>query len=204
MSAADLVPRASRHSHEGRATALVVVDVQRDFCEGGALAVTGGAKVAADTSAHLRSRADRYRLVVATRDHHVDPGAHFSDHPDLRESWPRHCVAGTPGAALHPALVARLDAEILKGAYEAAYSGFQGCEPQSGMSLAAYLRRHQITDLAICGVATDHCVAATAADALALGFTVRLLGHLCAGVDPDASASALARLEAGGATIEDG
>ena len=85
--------------------ALIVVDVQNDFCEGGSLAVAGGAAVAAAITDHMRTAAAEYGHVVATRDHHVDPGAHFSATPDFVDCWPPHCRAGTPGASFHPAPV---------------------------------------------------------------------------------------------------
>ena len=77
--------------------ALIIVDVQNDFCEGGSLAVAGGAAVAAAVTAHMTTGG--YDHVVATRDHHIDPGAHFAEAPDFVDSWPRHCVVGTDGVA---------------------------------------------------------------------------------------------------------
>ena len=105
--------------------ALVVVDVQRDFCEGGSLAVTGGAEVASRISDHLRRRGRDYDVIVATRDYHRDPGSHFGDPPDYRDSWPRHCVVGTEGAGFHPDLDPSLVEEVFSmGDTIAAYSGF--------------------------------------------------------------------------------
>ena len=113
--------------------ALIVVDVQNDFCEGGSLAVAGGARVAADIGALLHHwtrndpKAPEYAVTVATRDHHVDPGDHFSHHPDYAHSWPPHCVVGTDGEAFHPNLDPQpFDAIFLKGEHAAAYSGFEG------------------------------------------------------------------------------
>src|SRR2546430_6045493 len=85
--------------------ALIIVDVQNDFCEGGSLAVAGGAEVAAGISVALGSPNQRWDHVVATKDFHLDPGAHFSATPDYVDSWPPHCVAGTPGSDFHPELV---------------------------------------------------------------------------------------------------
>ena len=116
--------------------ALVVVDVQNDFCEGGSVAVAGGAKIAANISDLVgRSAGSVYRHVVATRDHHIDPGDHFSDTPDYKTSWPVHCVVGTEGSEFHPDFVptvaaGTVDAVFYKGAYEAAYSGFEGADEQ--------------------------------------------------------------------------
>lgn len=164
-------------------TALIVVDVQNDFCEGGSLAVAGGAQVAADV-ADLIASGD-YPVVVATRDHHVDPGSHFSDTPDFVDSWPRHCVVGTEGELLHAPLRPELfDETFLKGEYEAAYSGFEGSST-SGTRLADWLRAAGVDAVDVCGIATDHCVRATALDAAREGFTVRVLGSLTAAVSPD-------------------
>ncbi len=165
-------------------TALIVVDVQNDFCEGGSLAVTGGAQVAADVAELIAT--GEYETVVATRDHHVDPGPHFSDTPDFVDSWPPHCVVGTEGELLHAPLRDDLfAATFLKGEYEAAYSGFEGATAE-GDGLADWLRAHGITHVDVCGIATDHCVRATALDAAREGFAVRVLEDLTAAVTPDA------------------
>src|ERR1700710_657592 len=104
--------------------AVIVVDVQNDFCEGGSLAVQGGTEVARSVSARLAEGG--YEHAVATRDHHIDPGGHFSTSPDFALSWPPHCVVGTPGVSLHPDLdVSRIEVVFDKGEYEAAYSGFE-------------------------------------------------------------------------------
>lgn len=162
--------------------ALIVVDVQNDFCEGGSLAVSGGADVASAISAYLAERGGDHAHVVATRDHHVDPGSHFSDTPDFVDSWPPHCVAGTPGAEFHPNLVTEpVEAVFDKGAYEAAYSGFEGATAE-GVSLEEWLRRHGVTDVDVVGIATDHCVRATALDAVRAGFGARVLLGMTAGV----------------------
>lgn len=164
-------------------TALIVVDVQNDFCEGGSLAVAGGAAVAAQIADLLASGA--YATVVATRDHHIDPGSHFSDTPDFVDSWPRHCVVGTPGELLHAPLEPAMFAEtFFKGEYAAAYSGFEGASA-SGVDLADWLRAAGIDTVDVCGIATDHCVRATALDAAREGFAVRVLEGLTAAVSPD-------------------
>ncbi|HZZ50548.1 MAG TPA: isochorismatase family protein [Pseudonocardia sp.] len=176
--------------------ALIIVDVQLDFCEGGSLAVTGGAGVAE----RVNSIVADYPVVVATRDYHVDPGDHFSDQPDFVHSWPVHCVAGTSGAAFHPALdVAPIQAVFSKGAYTAAYSGFEGSEP-GGTGLADWLRARDVTEVDVVGIATDYCVLATALDATRAGFTTTVRTEFAAAVaDPT---SALAELRAAGATVE--
>ncbi|CAA9438590.1 MAG: Nicotinamidase [uncultured Pseudonocardia sp.] len=181
------------------ARALVVVDVQNDFCEGGSLAVAGGAAVAAAASALARSGG--YDHVVATRDHHVDPGAHFSDTPDFVRSWPPHCRVGTPGASFHPELdVAPIEAVFDKGAWTAAYSGFQGVEP-GGAGLADWLRGRGVEAVDVVGIATDHCVRATALDAVAAGFRTTVLLDLCAGVAPGSTEQAVADLRAAGVAV---
>ena len=179
--------------------ALIIVDVQNDFCEGGSLAVTGGAAVAARVSAHLRSGG--YAHVVATRDHHVDPGSHFSDTPDFVDSWPPHCRAGTPGASFHPELdVAPIEAVFSKGEYVAAYSGFQGAEP-GGADLHGWLTSRGVDAVDVVGIATDHCVKATARDAAAAGLRTRVLLGLCAGVAPESTERALVELRAAGVEL---
>jgi len=168
-------------------TALIVVDVQNDFCEGGSLAVAGGAQVATDVADLIASGA--YETVVATRDHHIDPGTHFSETPDFVDSWPRHCVVGTEGELLHAPLEPSLFAEtFFKGEYAAAYSGFEGFTA-SGTSLADWLRSAGVDAVDVCGIATDHCVRATALDAAREGFAVRVLEVLTAAVTPDHLAS---------------
>jgi nicotinamidase/pyrazinamidase len=178
--------------------ALIVVDVQNDFCEGGSLAVAGGAAVAAAVS-ELIATGD-YRHVVATKDYHVDPGAHFGNPPDYVDSWPVHCVVGSAGADFHPALVTDgIDAVFTKGEHAAAYSGFEG--DAGGIGLAAWLRMRDVTEVDVVGIATDHCVRATAVDAARAGFTTTvLLGHT-AGVAPATVDSALAQLRAAGVRL---
>ncbi|GII75079.1 amidase [Sphaerisporangium rufum] len=179
-------------------TCLIIVDVQNDFCEGGSLAVAGGAEVAAA----IGPRTAGYDHVVATRDHHVDPGGHFADRPDYVTSWPAHCVAGTPGAELHPALDASAVEEVFdKGAHQAAYSGFEGAS-RDGTALADWLRARGVDRVDVAGIATDHCVRATALDAARAGLRTRVLLNLTAGVAPDSTAAALGELAAAGVALE--
>ena len=181
--------------------ALIVVDVQNDFCEGGSLAVTGGEAVAANLTEHLRAHRADYDFVAATRDYHVDPGPHFSDSPDFRESWPPHCVVGTSGAELHPNLDASLIDEVFdKGQDTAAYSGFEARVP-GGEVLGDRLRELGIEEVDVAGIATDYCVRATVLDAIEAGFKVRLLPGLCAGVAPESSNAALRQMAQAGATV---
>jgi nicotinamidase/pyrazinamidase len=176
--------------------ALIVVDVQNDFCEGGSLAVEGGSAVAAAISGHLRTAT--YDHVVATRDHHIDPGAHFSATPDFVDSWPPHCRTGTPGASFHPDLdVALIEAVFSKGEHTAAYSGFEGVA-HGGHALEDWLRARGIDTVDVVGIATDHCVRATALDAAAAGFTTTVLLDLCAGVAKETTERALEEMRAAG------
>ena len=164
-------------------TALICVDVQNDFCEGGSLAVTGGAAVAAALAEHVRAHRADYALVVASRDWHIDPGSHWSSHPDFVRSWPVHCRAGSAGAALHPAfaeVAGELDAVVDKGQYGDGYSAFLGAD-QAGRDLAGLLREAGVEEVVVAGLATDHCVRATALDARREGFRVRLAQDLAAG-----------------------
>lgn len=166
--------------------ALIVVDVQNDFCEGGSLAVAGGADVAAAITELIGQSTPGYRHVVATRDCHIAPGSHFSDRPDFRTSWPAHCVAGTEGVGFHPNFApavasGAIEAVFDKGAYAAAYSGFEGVN-ENGVGLADWLRDRGVTEVDVVGIATDHCVRATALDATREGFTTQVLLDLTAGV----------------------
>lgn len=180
--------------------ALIIVDVQNDFCEGGSLAVTGGSDVAAAISDLLAGRTD-YAHVVATKDFHVDPGDHFSDNPDFVTSWPRHCVVGTAGADFHPHFQFNaVEAVFTKGEYSAAYSGFEGTD-DDGTSLADWLRQRGVDEVDVVGIATDHCVKATASDAAANGFSTRVLLELTAGVAPESTEQAVADLREAGVEI---
>ena len=187
--------------------ALIVVDVQNDFCEGGSLPVSGGARVASDIAElvhqwHARGpQAPEYAHVVATKDHHIDPGDHWSSEPDFEHSWPVHCRVGTDGEAFHPNLDPQpFDAIFLKGDHEAAYSAFEG-RTVDGDTLADWLRAHEVDAVDICGIATDYCVRETALDAGKAGFETRVLSALCAGVAPETTEQALTDLKSAGVTI---
>jgi nicotinamidase/pyrazinamidase len=169
--------------------ALIIVDVQNDFCEGGSLPVLGGAGVAAAISGVLAS--GDWDHVVATKDYHIDPGAHFSAHPDFVDSWPAHCVVGTGGSEFHPNLVTdRVEAIFEKGQHAAAYSGFEG-HTEAGLGLAEWLRSRGVDAVDVVGIATDHCVRATALDSVAAGFATTVLLDLTAGVAPATTEAAL-------------
>ncbi|GAA0958311.1 isochorismatase family protein [Frigoribacterium faeni] len=186
------------------ARALVVIDVQNDFTEGGALPVTGGARVAEAVTAYLRRASDAYEVVLASRDWHegeTDNGGHFSATPDLVDSWPVHCVRGTAGAEYHPAVdTSLIDVHLTKGTGSPSYSAFQGVTDDGGTA-ADVLRRHGVEQLDVVGLATDHCVRASVLDARAAGFEVRVVTDLVAGVAPGPSEAALAEMTAAGATL---
>ncbi|MGW7519242.1 isochorismatase family protein [Streptomyces sp. NPDC054796] len=185
--------------------ALIVVDVQNDFCEGGSLAVAGGADVAAAITELVGAATAGYRHVVATRDHHISPGDHFSDQPDYVHSWPPHCVAGTEGIGFHPnfapvVAAGAIDAVFDKGAYSAAYSGFEGAD-ENGTSLADWLRAREVREVDVVGIATDHCVRATALDAVREGFRTQVLLDLTAGVAEATTQQALDQLRTAGVEL---
>ena len=198
-------------------TALVIVDIQNDFCEGGSLAVPGGAAVAAAVSEYLEDHHADYDAVAATQDWHIEPGSHFSETPDYRTSWPVHCVAETRGAEIHPDLDTEHVAEFFrKGAYDAAYSGFEGLsapdvdvpmgEPEESadeerVSLDDWLREREVEAVDVVGLALEHCVLATAKDAVEAGYETRVLLPLTAPVDRERGEQAVAELEDTGAEV---
>lgn len=204
------------------AKALIIVDVQNDFCAGGALATDRGAKVASLISEYVEDNHHRYEAVVATQDWHIDPGAHFSDTPDFVDSWPVHCVANTEGAEIHPNLdTDYIEAYFRKGRYEAAYSGFEGLqapeesvmtgehEPGATLDdegpktpLADWLDEHEIQDVDIVGIATDYCVLATAKDAVDAGYETRVLIDLTAPVHENKLDEVIAKMEDEGITVK--
>ncbi|SLE48699.1 isochorismatase hydrolase [Mycobacteroides abscessus subsp. bolletii] len=201
--------------------ALIIVDVQNDFCEGGSLATERGAEVAALISEYVETRHSDYEAIVATLDWHVNPGDHFSDTPDYKTSWPRHCVAESRGADTHENLdTDYIEAFFRKGAFEAAYSGFEGLlapensvmtgEREAGaavedetpkLSLDDWLQEHQITDVDVVGIATDFCVKATALDAVDAGYETRVLLDLTAPVSEEGQDDAVDELEDAGVTV---
>jgi len=181
--------------------ALIVVDVQRDFCEGGSLAVAGGAAVATGISKLLASEAGAtYRTTVATRDWHVDPGSHFAlsgTVPDYRDTWPPHCIAGTAGAEWHPNLhLPGGTVVVSKGEHRAAFSGFEG-HAVGNLPLADLLRTAGVESVDIVGIATSYCVRATALDAIRLGLRTRVLTGFVADVDPETTPATWAEIVRG-------
>jgi nicotinamidase/pyrazinamidase len=186
--------------------ALFIIDVQNDFTEGGALAVAGGAAVAAGISRYLAAHPGTYDAVFASRDWHDangDNGGHFAttEAPDFVTTWPVHCVADSHGAEYHPALSTRdVTVHVRKGQGTPAYSLFEGTT-DDGRTVPGKLDELGVTDVDVAGIATDYCVLASALDALRAGRTVRVLTDLVAGVAPESSAAALEQLAAAGATL---
>lgn len=205
--------------------ALIVVDVQNDFCEGGSLAVAGGADVAGRISEYIEEHYDEFDHIVATQDWHVDPGSHFSENPDYVDSWPVHCVAGSDGAQTHPDFdTEHVEAFFRKGRFEAAYSGFEGLlapdeevptgdrrvgaavqageeEEEDAVGLDDWLQQHEVDEVVVVGLATDHCVRATALDAVQAGYSTTVVRDLTAGVAEDTTEAALEELEDAGVDI---
>jgi len=188
------------------ARALLVIDVQNDFTEGGALGVDGGAAAAQAITDYLQRHPDRYDVVIASRDWHNsddDNGGHFATdaEPDYVSTWPRHCVAGTPGAEYHPALdTSLIDVHVRKGQGIPAYSIFEGTT-EEGRAFTEELDRLGVTEVDVVGIATDHCVRASALDALGAGRRVTVLDDLVAAVDPVAGAAALVEVEEAGGAV---
>lgn len=187
--------------------ALFIVDVQNDFTEGGALAVTGGDAVAEGITAHLAAHAGDYAIIIASRDWHDaegDNGGHFaSGEPDFVDTWPAHCVAGTPGAEYDPGLdTAAVTHHVKKGQGKPAYSLFEGVT-DAGETVSDLLTQHGVVDVDVVGIATDHCVRASAMDAIEHGRHVRVLTDLVAGVAAESSERALEELAHAGAELQE-
>ena len=184
--------------------ALLVVDVQPTFCEGGALPVAGGNAVAEAIAAFASTHRDRYALVVTTQDWHEDPGPHFAvppAEPDYVDTWPAHGVAGTAEAELHPALADLTpDVSVKKGRFAAAYSGFEGVDT-AGRDLATILAEARIDAVDVVGIAESHCVKATTLDALRAGLSARVLTDLTVPVTAEQGAQARAEMIAAGAEL---
>lgn len=210
--------------------ALIIVDIQKDFCEGGTLAVEGGAQTAALVTEYMNQCGQKFDVIATTRDWHIDPGPHFSDTPDFNDTWPVHCVAGTDGAELHEDLDPEsIDAEFLKGQYDDGYSGFDGVlgEPdmirsQDGMAgpygataaaaaasddssitMDEWLRENRVENITVVGIATDHCVRATAMDASDAGYEVRVITNLTSGVLEQTTEAAIEEMEDSGVMLTD-
>lgn len=182
----------------GLRRALLIVDVQPTFCEGGALAVAGGNAVAERIADFVTEYQDEYDLIVTTQDWHIDPGSHFSENPDFIDTWPPHGVAGTPEAELHEAVASLpIDDSVKKGQHAAAYSGFEGVN-REGTPLERILRDAEISDIDVVGIAESHCVKETALDAIDLGWPTRVLRDLTVPVSEDLGVAAREELRQAG------
>lgn len=187
--------------------ALLIVDVQNDFCEGGSLPCEGGAAVATAISQHLENHGDDYSLVVASRDWHDadgDNGGHFAVNgtaPDFVNNWPIHCVSGSFGAEYHENLnTSAIDVHIYKGMGKPSYSAFEGVT-DAGKGILEVLSENGVTQLDVVGIATDYCVKASAIDAANSGLEVSVLQDLCVGVAAATSESALETMASNGCKI---
>ncbi|MEV4950531.1 isochorismatase family protein [Paenarthrobacter nitroguajacolicus] len=203
--------------------ALIIVDVQNDFCEGGTLAVEGGAAVAGAITEYVDANQQHFDHIVATQDWHIEPGDHFSDDPDMVDSWPPHCRARSKGAELHEDLDPEyIQAYFRKGQFTAAYSGFEGVlapeddvptgDLKAGTAVAEvldedaiglddWLQSHDVEEVVVVGLATDYCVKATALDAVQAGYTTTVIAELTAGIAEDLS-GAYDEMEAAGVEVE--
>ena len=187
--------------------ALLIVDVQNDFVEGGSLGVAGGKEVAARISGYLARHAGDYAVVAASRDWHDpdnDNGGHFhapGEEPNYTTTWPVHCVSTQPGSDYAPELVTdQVTHHVRKGQGVPAYSAFEG-RTDDGRLLTDVLRDAGVTEVDVTGIATDYCVRATALDAREAGFAVRLLDGLHAGVAPETSEAAVREMREAGVEV---
>ncbi|MDR1422769.1 MAG: bifunctional nicotinamidase/pyrazinamidase [Coriobacteriales bacterium] len=209
--------RSAKAARAGRA--LFLVDIQNDFCPGGALAVAEGDAVVAVANRLAQEFAAAGDLVVATQDRHpANHGSFASQHPGTAVGelgalggvpqvfWPDHCVEGTTGADYHPALRRDLiDRVFPKGTDPGidSYSGFYDNDHATATGLAGYLRDRGVEEVTILGLATDYCVKASALDALREGFAVWVVAEGCRAVElaPGDGEAALADMRAAGAVV---
>ena len=184
----------------------MIVDVQVDFVEGGSLGVKGGLLVAAMIARHIRHFKNEYQFVVASRDYHENAPDHISANPDYVNTWPPHCMVGTPGAAFVPTIqnLVRekyIQTVVTKGRNAAAYSAFDGLDNR-GHPLLEVLKEQRIDHIDVCGIATDYCVRASALDARKNQFQVRVLVNLCAPVDEAQGQAALEEMRLAGIQLQ--
>lgn len=189
------------------ARALFVIDVQNDFCEGGALACEGGAAVALGITNFLRAHKDDYDFVIASRDWHTpndSNGGHFPPEgvdPDFVNHWPLHCIAGEPGADYHPNLDSSLiDIHIKKGQGAHGYSIFEGVS-EDGERIQDLIKRLEIREVDVVGIATDYCVRASSLDANEFGLSTRVISSLTTGVAPESTEKAIDELVDAGVAV---
>jgi nicotinamidase/pyrazinamidase len=189
-------------------SAIIVVDVQNDFVEGGSLAVTGGQEVANMIRNDLLPVSKALGIAVFfTKDWHIEPGDHFAStnggEPDFLDSWPDHCVADTTGAMFANEFDPEPAQVFYKGQYKASYSGIDGVN-RDGVSLAAALRILGVHRVGVVGIAYDYCVKATALDLIKEGFEVSVNKLATASVHPDNDPQTDAELKEAGVVLFDG
>lgn len=193
--------------------ALIVIDVQSDFCPGGALAVPGGDEIVP----LINQMADEFQTVILTQDWHPAGHSSFASQHDGKAPfdmvemdygaqvlWPDHCVQGSQGAAFHPDLKTGADLIIRKGFRREidSYSAFFENDRATPTGLEGYLRNRGFEELVMVGLATDFCVQYSAVDAARLGFAVTVRQEACRGIDLDGSmAAALDAMRAAGVTL---
>lgn len=189
--------------------ALLVVDIQNDFCEGGALGVAGGTRVAQGVSQYIAEHGSDYAVIVASRDWHDgdnDNGGHFAqdgDQPNFVTTWPVHCVSGTHGAEYHPELTLPEETiHVKKGQGVPSYSMFEGLS-DDGQTVEVILSQSGVNQVDVVGIATDHCVRASALDARHAGFEVRVLNNLVAAVSPETEQTARSEMSEAGVVFAD-
>ena len=198
--------------------ALIVVDVQPTFCEGGELGVAGGNAVAERIARYVAEHRSEYAYIATTQDWHVDPGTHWSDQPDFVDTWPVHGKAGTPNAQLHPAIAAlRIEHHFKKGQYSPSYSGFEGYEDntdriatraqavddaRNAMTLAGALDAAEVTRIDVVGLAESHCVKETALDAKRLGYEVHVIERLAEPVSEELGVAARRQMREAGVILD--
>lgn len=184
--------------------ALIVVDVQPTFCEGGALAVSGGNDIARAVADFIERRGDEYDIIVSTQDWHIDPGTHFApegQEPDFVDTWPPHGIADTAEAELHPALAgARIDTSVKKGQYSPGYSGFDGVD-DAQRPLDEVLREAGIAAVDVVGLVESHCVKETAVDARTRGYEARVFSDLTIPVSEELGVAARQTMREAGVTL---
>lgn len=186
--------------------ALLIVDVQPTFCEGGALAVEGGDAIARAVADFAKRQRQGYDSIITTQDWHIEPGRHFAtppEEPDFVDTWPPHGIAGTAEAELHPALSnVDVDVSVKKGQYDAGYSGFDGAD-ETGRSVADVLGDRGIETVDVVGLVESHCVRATALDARDRGLRARVLSDLTIPVSEEQGVAARNEMTAAGVELLD-
>lgn len=181
--------------------ALLIVDVQNDFCEYGPVPSIGGSQIASSITRFIDFNYSAYELILASKDWHQSPTEHFSKRPDFISNWPSHCVGSTEGAELHSNLNRKMiDHELIKGEYTAGMSAFEA-KTSLNEGLIELLERREIDLIDICGLNADSNLYSTAIDALELGFPTTLFIDMCSGYSEESTLHALEDLESRGVNL---